>query len=86
MAERVKKQPAFEQQLGRLEALAQQMETGGMELEAMLKTYEEGMALADSLLKRLNEAKGQLLELKAGKESKEKPGQATLLDGLEEQG
>ena len=85
MAERVKKQPAFEQQLGRLEALAQQMETGGMELEAMLKTYEEGMALADSLLKRLNEAKGQLLELKAGKESKEKPGQATLPDGLEEQ-
>lgn len=81
MAERVKKQPAFEQQLGRLEALAQQMETGGMELEAMLKTYEEGMALADSLLKRLTQAKGQMLELKEGKE---KPGQATLLDGLEE--
>ena len=58
-----KKADSFEQQLHRLEELVTLMEQGGLSLEDMIKHYEEGSALQQSLQKQLEDAKGRLAEL-----------------------
>ncbi len=63
-----KKEPSFEQQLAQLEALADQMETGELPLDELLRAYEEGMKLSSALKRRLSEAKARMSEVKAGKD------------------
>ncbi len=65
------KAETFEQTLVRLEELVKTMEAGNMPLEDMLKTYEEGMALSQTLQGQLAQAKGRLLELNAKGETSE---------------
>ena len=67
------KADTFEQTLVRLEELVKTMEAGNMPLHEMLKTYEEGMALSQTLQKQLADAKGRLMELNA-------KGEASLAD------
>lgn len=84
------KKPSFEEDLARLEALAEQMEQGEMPLEKLLDAYEKGAKLAKSLEDRLKAASARLYEV-----SKQKDGslavaesdvavQESLLDGTEE--
>lgn len=61
-----KKKPGFEAQLVALEALIDEMESGGQSLEESLKRYEEGMKLLDSLEKELEAAKQRLTVLRQG--------------------
>ncbi len=78
----------FEEGLERLEALAQQMEQSELPLEELLARYEEGVKLAAELEKKLNEVKGRLQEVHAGKSGEpvfaetELVEQASMLDGL----
>ena len=51
-----KKKLTFEEQLAGVEALINQMESGGLPLEESLKRYEEGMKTLAALEKELNEA------------------------------
>ena len=66
-----RKSETFEQTLLRLEDLVKTMETGNMPLHEMLKTYEEGMALSQTLQQQLKDAKGRLMELNAKGETSE---------------
>ena len=61
-----KKKPGFEAQLAALEALIDDMESGGQSLEESRKRYEEGMKLRDSLEKELEAAKQRLTVLRQG--------------------
>ena len=61
-----KKKPGFEAQLVALEALIDEMESGGQSLEESLKRYEEGVKLLDSLEKELESAKQRLTVLRQG--------------------
>ena len=61
-----KKKPGFEAQLAALEALIDDMDSGGQSLEESLKRYEEGMKLLDSLEKELEAAKQRLTVLRQG--------------------
>ncbi len=67
----IRKSETFEQTLLRLEDLVKTMETGNMPLHEMLKTYEEGMALSQTLQQLLKDAKGRLMELNAKGETSE---------------
>ena len=67
----IRKSETFEQTLLRLEELVKTMETGNMPLHEMLKTYEEGMALSQTLQQQLKDAKGRLMELNAKGETSE---------------
>ncbi len=67
----IRKSETFEQTLLRLEDLVKTMETGNMPLHEMLKTYEEGMALSQTLQQQLKDAKGRLMELNAKGETSE---------------
>ncbi len=58
--------PNFEEKLEALEQLTLKMEEGSLSLEELLQTYEQGMKLADSLKKELEQAQGRLMELKDG--------------------
>lgn len=88
-AKKLPKEPSFEEDLARLEALADQMESGELPLEALLSTYEDGSALAKTLLARLDKARAQLSEVKTTKDGSitVSPSgiavQASLLDELE---
>jgi exodeoxyribonuclease VII small subunit len=57
-----KKNLSFEQALARLEEIAAGLEDGSMTLEASLKAYEEGIALASFCEKTLAGAKLRLTE------------------------
>jgi exodeoxyribonuclease VII small subunit len=57
-----KKNLSFEQALARLEEIAAGLEDGSMTLEASLKAYEEGIALAGFCEKTLAGAKLRLTE------------------------
>ncbi len=46
----------FEEALGRLEEIVKKMEAGEMTLEESLKAFEEGIKLARSCSRRLDEA------------------------------
>ncbi len=56
----------FEEKLESLEKLTLQMEEGKLGLEELLKVYEQGLNLSNSLKKDLEEAQVQLMELKNG--------------------
>jgi exodeoxyribonuclease VII small subunit len=61
-------EPTFEEDLARLEALADTMEQGELPLEELMAAYEEGAALAKTLQQRLSRAKARLSEVKADKD------------------
>ena len=62
------KKPSFEEDLARLEALAEQMEQGEMPLEKLLDAYEKGAKLAKSLEDRLKAAAARLHEVSQRKD------------------
>ena len=62
-----KKKPTeagFEQKLDLLEGLVKKMEAGGMQLEDLMASYEQGIKLAQSLSQELDQAQAKLLKLK----------------------
>jgi len=59
------KKESFETRLETLDALVQKMEAGGMSLSDTIKSYEEGIKLADSLKKELSAAEAKLTILRA---------------------
>jgi len=84
------KKPSFEEDLVKLEALADQMEQGELPLEQLMDAYEKGAKLAKSLEDRLKTAAARLHEVnqtKDGKLSIEESNvakQESLLDNAEE--
>ena len=54
------KEPTFEQSLERLESLVQEMESGELPLEDILKKYEEGNRLIKLCANKLNEAEKRI--------------------------
>jgi exodeoxyribonuclease VII small subunit len=84
-----KQEPAFEEELARLEALAEQMETGDLALDAVMDAYEEGTRISKALQERLEQAKARLSEVKTRKDGtvsvtqSQIATQGTLLDDLE---
>mgnify|MGYP001018654680 CR=1 FL=1 len=61
-----KKPVPFEEKLEALETLVTRMEEGELSLDELLATYEQGVKLADSLKKDLENAQNRLSELKQG--------------------
>jgi exodeoxyribonuclease VII small subunit len=61
-------EPSFEEELAKLEVLAEKMETGELPLDELMAAYEEGVKLSKALTKRLDAAKARLSEVKAGKD------------------
>ncbi len=63
------KEMAFEGALKRLETIVQNLENGDLSLDEALKSYEEGVRMADLCSKRLTEAekKVEVLMKSAGK-------------------
>jgi exodeoxyribonuclease VII small subunit len=59
-------QPSFDDGLDRLEALVQQLESGGLSLEEALARFEEGVQLSQALQQQLAEAQRKVEVLKAG--------------------
>lgn len=57
---------SFEKRLDALEALVGRMEGGGLQLDELVKLYEEGMKLSESLKKELDGAQAKLQILKGG--------------------
>jgi exodeoxyribonuclease VII small subunit len=69
-----KKSADFEQSLERLEELVEQMESGDLSLEAMIKHFEEGSKLVGVCSKKLNEVEQKIEKLvKKDGELKEVP-------------
>lgn len=58
-----KKNVDFEQSLGRLEELVEQMEGGELGLEEMIKHFEEGSKLVEVCTKKLNEVELKIEKL-----------------------
>ena len=56
----------FEDRLEALESLVNAMEEGQLSLDELLKSYEQGVKLADSLKKELDAAQEKFSELKQG--------------------
>lgn len=69
-AKAVKKGLSFEEGLGRLEALAQDMERSELPLEQLVQKYEEAMKLSSELMKKLEAAKARMLEIREGRDGK----------------
>ncbi len=84
------KKTSFEDDLAKLEALAEQMEQGELPLEKLMDAYEKGSKLVKSLEERLKLAAARLYEVsekKDGSTAVTESGvarQESLLDGLEE--
>ncbi len=84
------KKPSFEEDLAKLEALADQMEQGEMPLEKLMDAYEKGAKLIKSLEDRLKTAAARLHEVgqrtdgTLAVEESEVARQESLLDGTEE--
>lgn len=66
----VRKPVAFEAGLEMLEKIAQQMEDASLPLDELLKLYEEGLSLSQELEKRLNDARGRMMEIRKGADGK----------------
>ena len=66
----VKKPVTFEAGLEMLEKIAQQMEDAALPLDELLKLYEEGLSLSQELEKRLNDARGRMMEIRKGADGK----------------
>lgn len=62
------KKETFETRLEALETLVSRMEAGGMTLGDTLKSYEQGMKLAEGLKKDLAAAEEKLTVLRGGKQ------------------
>lgn len=75
----IKKQPNFEAGLEQLEQLAEKMEASDLPLEELMKLYEDGMALVQTLGQKLEAMKAAMLEVKSGKDGK------PVVTGLEAQ-
>ena len=58
--------PSFDDGLGRLEALVQQLEAGSLSLEDALSKFEEGVGLCKTLQEQLAEAQRRVEVLKRG--------------------
>lgn len=74
-ARTVKKAPSFEEELQRLETMADQMEQSQLPLEELMKLYEQGVALTAELKKRLEGMQATLKEIRVGaaEEAAEQP-------------
>ena len=59
----------FEEKLGRLSEIVENLEGKAMGLEESLKLYQEGKALSTELAKELEEAKLKIEELSEAKEN-----------------
>ena len=67
----------FEKSLGRLEELVEEMESGDLSLEEMIKHFEEGSKLVDLCTKKLNDVELKIEKLvKKDGELKEVPFEA----------
>ncbi len=69
-AKGAKKQITFEAGLETLEQIAQRMEEAELPLDELLKLYEEGLSLSQELEKRLNDARGRMMEIRKGPDGK----------------
>ena len=84
------KKPSFEEDLQKLEALADKMEQGELPLEQLMDDYEQGAKLAKSLDERLKTAAARLYEVGKQKdgtlsvEASDVAKQESLLDRPEE--
>ncbi len=58
-----RKKLTFEEDLERLEALVEKLESGELGLEESLTTFEEGMKIARGLVKTLEKAEGRVSRL-----------------------
>lgn len=82
------KEISFEDELQKLEALTEQMESGDLPLDKLLTAYEEGTQLAKALMQRLDQARAKLYEVKTAKDGtvsvtpSEIATQGSLLDEL----
>lgn len=74
-ARTVKKAPSFEEELQKLETMADQMEQSQLPLEELMKLYEQGVALTAELKKRLEGMQATLKEIRVGaaEEADEQP-------------
>lgn len=59
--------PPFEEALGRLEAIVEDLEGGELTLEESIARYEEGMRLSRGLAKTLDEAEKRIEKLVEGR-------------------
>jgi len=59
--------PPFEEALGRLEAIVEDLEGGELTLEESIARYEEGMTLSRGLAKTLDEAEKRIEKLVEGR-------------------
>lgn len=55
---------SFEHKLDQVEGLVKKMEEGGMQLEELMISYEQGIKLAQGLNRELDQAQAKLLKLK----------------------
>jgi len=67
-AKKKNSEPSFEEELARLEALAEKMEQGELPLDALMDAYAEGAKLSKALEARLAAAKARLSEVKVKKD------------------
>jgi exodeoxyribonuclease VII small subunit len=70
MAKKEKAQPSFEAALKRLEEVLEALEHGNLDLEAAMRSFEEGVGLVKYCHERLNEVEQRvelLLKDEAGK-------------------
>jgi len=58
-----KKSADFEQSLERLENLVDEMESGNLSLEEMIRHFEEGTALVELCSAKLNEVEQKIVKL-----------------------
>ena len=88
-ARKTSKAMSFEEGLGRLETIAEQMERGELPLDDLLKLYEEGVKLSADLTSKLESAEGRMQEIISDADGKPKAiptdvtRQETLLDQLD---
>ncbi|MFP4071733.1 MAG: exodeoxyribonuclease VII small subunit [Desulfovibrionales bacterium] len=61
-----KKEPNFETQLAKLQEIVQKLEEGELPLEKSVNLYKEGVALARSCRKKLEEARHEVEILSQG--------------------
>ena len=62
----MKETPSFEEALGKLEEIVSRLESGDMLLEETISLFEEGMALAATCARSLDEAALKVRELLPG--------------------
>ena len=74
MAKKEKTEPGFDEALKRLEQIVERMESGEMDLDAMVAAFEEGQRLIQFCSKKLNEVERRievLVKDSAGSEATE---------------